>query len=97
MRARDKARNFSSPAFRFPYWTVHVFRINQPLEDIFGDAMEPIKHWLMQKSSTGAIVLLSVDQTVTLGNDTPSGATSSVRVTLDKIGGRWLVSDFTPV
>jgi len=48
-------------------------------------------------SKDHAVVLLSINQTVTLGNDTPSGATSSVRVTLDKVGGRWLVSDFTPV
>jgi Mce-associated membrane protein len=52
---------------------------------------------VVSASNDHAIVLLSVDQTVTLGNGTPSGATSSVRVTLDKIGSRWLVSDFTPV
>jgi len=47
--------------------------------------------------SDHAVVLLSVNQTVTVGNDTPSGTTSSIRVTLDKVGGHWLVADFTPV
>jgi Mce-associated membrane protein len=50
-------------------------------------------------SATGkhAVVLVFVDQTTTIGNDTPSQSTSSVRVSLDKIGGRWLVSQFDPV
>jgi Mce-associated membrane protein len=40
-----------------------------------------------------AVVLLFVNQTVIMGNDIPT----SVRVTLDKIGGRWLISGFDPV
>lgn len=44
-----------------------------------------------------AVVLVFVDQTVIVGSDAPSNTASSVRVTLDKIGGRWLISDFTPV
>jgi Mce-associated membrane protein len=50
-------------------------------------------------SATGkhAVVLVFVDQTTTIGNDTPSQSTSSVRVSLDKVGGRWLVSQFDPV
>jgi hypothetical protein len=31
------------------------------------------------------------------GNDPPTDTASSVRVTLDKIGGRWLISAFEPV
>jgi Mce-associated membrane protein len=50
-------------------------------------------------SATGkhAVVLVFVDQTTTIGNDAPSQSTSSVRVTLDKVDGRWLVSQFDPV
>jgi Mce-associated membrane protein len=50
-------------------------------------------------SATGkqAVVLVFVDQTTTIGNDAPSQSTSSVRVSLDKVGGRWLVSQFDPV
>ena len=33
-----------------------------------------------------------VNQTITVGNDPPTDTASSVRVTLDKIGGRWLIS-----
>jgi Mce-associated membrane protein len=41
-----------------------------------------------------AVVLLFVNQTVRFGNSAPANGASSVRVTLDKVGGRWLVSDF---
>jgi len=44
-----------------------------------------------------SVVLLFVNQTVTVGNDVPTDTASSVRVTLDKIGGRWLISQFDPV
>ena len=44
-----------------------------------------------------AVALLYVDQTVTVGNDAPTGTSSIVRVTMDKIVGRWLVSAFDPV
>jgi Mce-associated membrane protein len=44
-----------------------------------------------------AVVLLFVDQLVAVGDATPTKTRSSVRVTLDKIDGRWLVSAFDPV
>lgn len=44
-----------------------------------------------------AVVLVFVDQTVTVGNDAPTETSSIVRVTLDNIGGRWLISAFDPV
>lgn len=44
-----------------------------------------------------AVVLLFVDQTVTVGADAPTQTTSSVRVTLDKVGDRWLISAFEPI
>lgn len=44
-----------------------------------------------------AVVLLFVNQTVVVGQDAPASTASSVRVTLDKIGGRWLISGFDPV
>ena len=44
-----------------------------------------------------AVVLVFVDQTVTVGNDPPSSTASSVRISLDKIGDRWLISQFDPV
>ncbi|MGV0836051.1 hypothetical protein [Mycolicibacterium thermoresistibile] len=46
-----------------------------------------------------AVVLLFVDQTVTVGvgEEMPSSTKSSVRVTLENTDGQWLVSEFEPV
>lgn len=44
-----------------------------------------------------AVVLVFIDQTVTMGGDPPTTTPSSVRVTLDNVDGRWLVSAFDPV
>ncbi|WP_240316602.1 hypothetical protein [Mycobacterium persicum] len=43
------------------------------------------------------VVLLFVNQTTIVGTEAPSYTASSVRVTLDKIDGRWLISGFDPV
>jgi Mce-associated membrane protein len=43
------------------------------------------------------VVLVFVNQTVVVGQDAPTDTASSVRVTLDKIGNRWLISKFDPV
>ncbi|ORV47649.1 hypothetical protein AWC02_08345 [Mycolicibacter engbaekii] len=48
-------------------------------------------------SSRHAVVLLFIDQATTIADGPPTTTTSSVRVTLDKVGGRWLVSQFDPV
>ena len=44
-----------------------------------------------------AVVLVFVNQAVTVEGGAPSGTASSVRVTLDKVDDRWLVSAFDPV
>jgi Mce-associated membrane protein len=44
-----------------------------------------------------AVALLFVNQTVVMGTDAPTDTASSVRVTLDKIDGHWLISGFEPV
>jgi len=44
-----------------------------------------------------AVVLVFVNQTVVVGQDAPTDTASSVRVTLEKIDGRWLISKFDPV
>jgi Mce-associated membrane protein len=44
-----------------------------------------------------AVVLVFVDQTVVVGGDAPSSTASTVSVTLDKVGDKWLISEFTPV
>lgn len=44
-----------------------------------------------------AVVLVFVNQTVVVGKDAPTDTASSVRVTLEKVGDRWLISKFDPV
>lgn len=44
-----------------------------------------------------AVTLLFVNQTAVVDKDPPNDTVSSVRVTLDKVGGRWLISGFDPV
>jgi Mce-associated membrane protein len=41
-----------------------------------------------------AVVLVFISQTVKVGDAPPTETGSSARVTLDKIGERWLISDF---
>lgn len=44
-----------------------------------------------------AVVLVFVNQAVTVGAAAPTSSASSVQVTLVKSGGKWLISEFTPV
>ncbi len=44
-----------------------------------------------------AVALVFVNQTVTVGDGAPTSTASSVKVTLDKVGDRWLISEFDPV
>lgn len=48
-------------------------------------------------SENHAVVLAFIDQTTTIGNDAPTQTTSSVRITLERVHGRWLISQFDPV
>lgn len=51
----------------------------------------------MSATANHAVVLVFVNQTTTVGADAPTDTASSVRVTLDRVSTRWLISDFTPV
>ncbi|ORX00286.1 hypothetical protein AWC29_25855 [Mycobacterium triplex] len=44
-----------------------------------------------------AVALLFVNQTAVVDKSPPTDSVSSVRVTLDKIDGRWLIAGFDPV
>ncbi|WNG83516.1 hypothetical protein C6A86_007615 [Mycobacterium sp. ITM-2016-00316] len=48
-------------------------------------------------SSRHAVALLFVNQTSTIGAGAPTDTASTVRVSLEKVDGRWLVSEFTPI
>lgn len=48
-------------------------------------------------TTSHAVALVFVDQTVTIGDGAPTDTKPVVRMTLDKVNGRWLVSRFDPV
>ncbi|BBY25605.1 hypothetical protein [Mycobacterium stomatepiae] len=48
-------------------------------------------------NSYHAVALLYVNQTVTIGDGNPTDTQPVIKVTLDKVNGRWLVSRFDPV
>jgi Mce-associated membrane protein len=50
----------------------------------------------IEASENHAVVLVFVDQSITEGQGAPTATASTVRVTLDRIGTRWLVSGFDP-
>ena len=52
---------------------------------------------LVSATPKHAVALVFVDQTVVVGTGAPTDSASSVRVSLDKIGDRWLVSAFDPI
>jgi Mce-associated membrane protein len=47
-------------------------------------------------TSNHAVVLIFVDQSVSVGTDAPTQSASTVQVTMDKMGDRWLISAFDP-
>lgn len=44
-----------------------------------------------------AVALVFVNQTVTVGDGAPTSTNSSVRVSMDKVGDHWLISEFEPI
>lgn len=44
-----------------------------------------------------AVALLFVNQTTTVGTGRPTDLASTVRVTMEKVNGHWLISQFDPV
>lgn len=51
----------------------------------------------VQATENHAVAMLFVNQTIIIGQDTPTNTASSVRVTLEKIDGCWLISQFEPI
>jgi len=48
-------------------------------------------------SPNHAVVLIFVNQTVTVGADPPTDTASRIRVTVDKVKNQWLISGFDPI
>jgi Mce-associated membrane protein len=44
-----------------------------------------------------AVAMVFVDQTTIIGGEAPTATSSVVKVTLDRVDGRWLVSGFDPM
>lgn len=44
-----------------------------------------------------AVLLVYVDQAMVAGNAKPTQVNSSVRVTMEKVDGRWLIAGFDPI
>jgi len=44
-----------------------------------------------------AVVLAYIDQKLTVGSAAPTQTNSAVRVTMDNVDGRWLISGFDPI
>jgi Mce-associated membrane protein len=44
-----------------------------------------------------AVVLAYIDQTMAVGTAAPTRTNSAVRVTMDNVDGRWLISGFDPI
>ena len=51
----------------------------------------------MSASPDHAVVLVFINQTVVVGDQTPTATPTSVKVTLDREGGKWLISGFETV
>jgi Mce-associated membrane protein len=52
---------------------------------------------VVSADNTRAVVLAYVNQSLTVGTAAPTQTTSSVRVTMDNVDGRWLISGFDPI
>lgn len=52
---------------------------------------------LISATQNHAVVLVLVNQTITIGDGSPTNTASSVRVTVDKVHDKWLISEFDPV
>ncbi|MGI9124807.1 MAG: hypothetical protein ACR2JM_08650 [Mycobacterium sp.] len=52
---------------------------------------------VVSAGSDDAVLLAYIDQTMTAGKDAPTQTNSSVRVRMERIDGRWLISGFEPI
>lgn len=52
---------------------------------------------VISASPDHAVVMVYINQNVTMGDDPPTDTASAVKVALDKVGERWLISGFDPI
>jgi Mce-associated membrane protein len=51
----------------------------------------------MSATRDHAVALVLVNQSVMVGKDAPTETTSSIKVTMDRVDNRWLISGFDPI
>lgn len=92
------ARDRTTGSFRDAYWQLvsDVVIPGAKQQQISVVATVPAAAPVSATASQ-AVVLVFVDQAITIGNDPPTNTASSVRVTLEKVHDRWLISQFDPV
>jgi Mce-associated membrane protein len=94
----NDARNLLTGEFRDSYSDLinNVVIPGAKQQQISAVATVP-KAGSVSADSSHAVVLVFVNQTVVVGTGAPSSTASSVDVTLDKVGDKWLISSFTPI
>lgn len=92
------AENGLSAAFRESYdKLIHDVVIPGAQQQHISTVAEIPAATSMSATPNHAVVLLFINQTATVGEEPPTNTASSVRVTMDKSGGRWLISAFDPI
>lgn len=94
----DAARNLLTGEFRDAYTqlTNDVVIPGAKQQQISADASIPAAA-SVSVDENHAVVLVFVNQSTVIGTGAPSATTSAIRVTMDKVDGRWLISQFDPV
>jgi len=92
------ARNLLTGRFRDSYTqlTNEVVIPGAKQKQISSDAKVPASG-SVSATANHAVALVFVDQTVVVGTGAPTDTASVVKVTMDKINNRWLISGFDPV
>lgn len=52
---------------------------------------------LVTATENHSVVMVFVNQATTIADGAPTSTASTVKVTLDKVDGRWLISEFEPI
>jgi Mce-associated membrane protein len=94
----DAAGDLLTGEFRDSYakWTHDVVIPGAKLKQISAVATVPGAASVSAEADR-AVVLVFVNQTVAVGQNAPTDTPTSVRVTLERLGGVWKISGFDPV
>lgn len=93
-----KARDFLTGGFRESYTSlVNDVVIPGAREQQISAEAKVAAAATVSAEADRAVVLVFVNQTTVIGDGPPSDLASTVRVTVEPVGDRWLISDFTPI